>query len=82
MIDLKLSADEIKGLTEDEIEIAKARKLEILIMPFLRRNMQFFYAGGNLQGKAKAYRESMDEQILEQTIQNKNNNIPTVCKPL
>ena len=82
MIDLKLSADESKGLTEDEIEIAKARKLEILILPFLRRNMQFFYAGGNLQGKAKAYREPMDEQTLEETIQNKNNNIPTVCKPL
>lgn len=82
MIDLKLSKKEMKNLTEEEIEIAKARKLEILILPLLRRNMQFFYAGGNLQGKAKAYRQPIDEQALEQTIQNRNNNIPTVCKPL
>ncbi len=82
MIDLRLSEKEMKNLTEEEIEIAKARKLEILILPLLRRHMQFFYAGGNLQGKAKAYREPIDEQELEQTMHNRSNNIPTVCKPL
>ena len=82
MIKVELSKDEMKNLTEDEIEIAKARKLEILILPLLRRNMEFFYAGGNLQGKAKAYRQPLDEQMLNETIQNKKNNIPTVCKPL
>lgn len=82
MIDLNLSNKETKNLTEEEIEITKARKLEILILPALRRSMQFFYAGGNLKGKAKAYRQPLDEQELEQTIYNKNYNIATVCKPL
>ena len=82
MIDLKLSKKDIEGLTEEQIEIAKARKLEILVLPILRRNLQFFYAGGNLQGKAKSYRQPLDKQILEQTIKNGNENIATVCKPL
>lgn len=82
MIDLELSQEEMKNLTEEEIEIAKARKLELLVLPFLRRNMQFFYAGGNLQGKAKAYRTAMDKEELEQTIYSNDNNIPAVCKPL
>lgn len=81
MIDLKLSREEMKNIREEEIEIAKARKLEILILPFLRRHMQFFYAGGDLQGKAKAYRQPIEEQKLKQAMESKNN-IPIVCKPL
>ena len=82
MIALELNKDEMKNLTEEEIEIAKARKLEILILPILRRNLQFFYAGGDLKGKAKAYRQPLDKQMIEETIESKNKNIPTVCKPL
>ncbi len=82
MIELKLDKDEMKNLTEDEIEIAKARKLEILILPILRRNLDFFYAGGNLKGKAKAYRQPLDKETVEQAVESKSNNIPTVCKPL
>lgn len=82
MIKLTLSKKESENLTKDEIEIAKARKLEILILPFLRRNMQFFYAGGDLPGKAKAYNQPINEKELEETLLTKKNNIPTVCKPL
>lgn len=82
MINLKLSEKEKFGLREEEIEIAKARKLEILILPLLRRNMQFFYAGGDLQGKSKAYSQPINERDLKQAINNRSNNIPTVCKPL
>ncbi len=82
MIKLNLNENEIKNLTEDEIEIAKARKLEILILPILRRNLDFFYAGGNLKGKANAYRQPLDKNALEQAIRNRSDNIPTVCKPL
>ena len=48
MIKLELSDEEKKGLTEDECEIAMARKLEILLIPYLRRNIDFFYAGANI----------------------------------
>ncbi len=82
MIDLRLNGNESANLSEDEIEIAKARKLELQILPILRRNLQFFYAGGNLQGKAKAYSQPLDKQLLEDAITNKGSNIPTVCKPL
>ena len=57
MIKLDLNEKEKRNLTKEEIEIAKARKLEILILPILRRNMNFFYTGGNLKGKAAAYRK-------------------------
>ena len=52
MINLRLNNEESKNLSEEEIEIAMARKLEILILPYLRRNINFFYAGGDLKGKA------------------------------
>lgn len=80
MIKLELSKKE--NLTEDEIELAMARKLEILILPILRRNMDFFYAGGNLKGKANAYRNQTNKDITEQILRDKQGSIPTVCKPL
>lgn len=82
MIKLDLNKKEKKNLTEDEIELAMARKLEILILPILRRNMEFFYAGGNLKGKANAYRNLTDKTKIEQVLNEKRENIPTVCKPL
>lgn len=82
MIKLELSKKEKENLTEDEIEIAMARKLEILILPILRRNMDFFYAGGNLKGKANAYRNPTNKYITEQILRDKQGSIPTVCKPL
>ncbi len=83
MIDLKLTKTEMQGLTEDEKEIAMARKLEILILPILRRNMDFFYAGGNLKGKASAYRTPNDKKDLIETLKQRNGkSIATVCKPL
>ncbi len=82
MINLELSENERKNLSEDEIELAKARKLEILLIPIIRRNFQFFYAGGDLKGKAKAYRETLSKEKLESGLKSKNKNIATVCKPL
>ena len=82
MINLELSEKEMQNLTKEQIEIAKARKLEILILPILKRNIQFFYAGGNLQGKAKAYRNPLDKKAVEHAIEKQNTNIATVCKPL
>lgn len=82
MIKLNLNEEEKENLTEDEIELAMARKLEILILPILRRNMDFFYAGGNLKGKANAYRKPIDKIKIEQSLKGKKENIPTVCKPL
>lgn len=82
MINLELNDNEKAGLNEEQQEIAKARKLEILILPFLRRNINFFYAGGNLKGKAKAYREKINKNKFEEIIKTGNKNIATVCKPL
>lgn len=83
MINLSLTQNEQKNLSKDEIEIAMARKLEILMLPHLRRHISFFYAGGNLKGKAKAYREVMDKQKVEDIISQKTEEtISTVCKPL
>lgn len=82
MIKLNLNEKEKENLTEDEIELAMARKLEILILPILRRNMDFFYAGGNLKGKANAYRNPTNKTKIEQALNKKGENIPTVCKPL
>lgn len=82
MINLRLNNEESKQLSEEEIEIAMARKLEILILPYLRRNIKFFYAGGNLKGKAKAYRKELKQTELEKMIKEKSKNaISTVCKP-
>lgn len=83
MIDLSLTEKEKQGLTEDEIEIAMARKLEILLLPHLRRNIKFFYAGGNLKGKANAYREEHGKGEVENIITQINpETISTVCKPI
>ena len=81
MIELKLTDKEKQGLTEDEIELAMARKLEIMILPHLRRDARFFYAGGNLKGKAAAYRANQKTEELENAIK-KNKPMDTVCKPL
>lgn len=82
MIKLDLNEKEKRNLTEDEVEVAKARKLEVLILPILRRNMEFFYAGGNLKGKASAYRKPTSKDEIEQVLRDKKGNIATVCKPL
>ena len=82
MIKLDLNEKEKGNLTKEEIEIAKARKLEILMLPILRRNMEFFYAGGNLKGKASAYRNSTNKKAIEKVLRDKNGSIATVCKPL
>ena len=81
MINFNLTTEERAGLTVDEQEIAMARKLEMMILPHLRRNMKFFYAGGNLKGKADAYRASMDENELQNAMQSQKS-IEAVCKPL
>lgn len=82
MINLELSAKEKDKLTNEEMEIAKARKLELLILPHLRRNINFFYAGGNIPNKARAYNEEMNREILEETIKERKKSISVVCKPL
>lgn len=81
MINFSLTTEERAGLTVDEQEIAMARKLEIMILPHLRRNMKFFYAGGNLKEKADAYRTAMDEQELQNAMKTQKS-IEAVCKPL
>ena len=82
MIKLDLSAEESKLLTNDEIEITKARKLEFLILPHLRRNINFFYAGANIPKKAKAYSQPVNEKELTDAISGKTSSLPVVCKPL
>ena len=81
MIKLNLTAKEKDGLNSDEQEIALARKLEIMILPHLRRNMKFFYAGGDLKGKAQAYRTAIDVNELQNVMQTQKS-IEAVCKPL
>lgn len=82
MIKLDLSEKEKQKLTDDEIEIAKARKLEILILPYLKRNINFFYAGANIPKKAKAYHKPLDAKDLEETLEKRKEAIATVCMPL
>lgn len=83
MISLELNSKERENLRKEEFEIAMARKLEILILPYLRRNLHFFYAGGNLKGKAKAYKMKQNKVDLERIINEGNTEkISTVCKPL
>ena len=82
MIKLDLSKKEMENLTQDEIELAKARKLEILILPYLKRNIKFFYAGGNLTQKREAYRTELNKKELEERMKNKGNSISTACRPL
>lgn len=83
MINLQLNNKESKNLSEDEIEVAMARKLEVLLLPILRRNIEFFYAGGNLQRKANAYGRQLEGEKIEEAIRGKKQkSIATVCKPL
>lgn len=82
MIDLKLSKNEQEGLTEDECILAKARKLELLTLPHLRRNIDFFYAGGNLEKKSKAYHKEIEREAFKESLKVKNTVTSTVCKPL
>ncbi len=82
MIRVELSEKEKKGLTDDEQELAIARKLEVEMLPLLRRNINFFYAGANIPKKAKAYNQPMNSEELERTISEKNETISVVCKPL
>lgn len=82
MIKIELSDKEKDGLTQDEMKIATARKLEILILPHLRRNINFFYAGANFPKKAKAYHNAVTEEQIQDTISKKDSRISVVCKPL
>lgn len=82
MIKIELSDKEKNGLTQDEREIAIARKLEILILPYLRRNINFFYAGANFPKKAKAYHNEVTEEQIQDTISKRKSRISVVCKPL
>lgn len=81
MIDLRLTVQEKEGLTEDEIELAMARKFEAMLLPHLRRDIAFFYAGGNLKGKSKAYNAEITKEEIEDLIAS-DAKLPTVCKPL
>lgn len=82
MIKIELSDKEEKGLTQDEMEIAIARKLEILSLPHLRRNINFFYAGANIPKKAQAYHQELKKEEIKDVIVGKTSRIPVVCKPL
>ena len=84
MIDIRLTKNEEENLKNKEnIEIAMARKLEIMLLPYFRRHIRFFYAGGNLKGKARAYRKKCDENEVENIINsNSKKRISTVCKSL
>lgn len=82
MIKLELSDTEKEGLSNEEIEIAKARKLELQILPLLRRNINFFYAGANFPKKSKAYNRPINEKEIDNAISGKQQAISVVCKPL
>lgn len=82
MIKVELSEKEKQGLNEEEQELAIARKLEIEMLPLLRRNINFFYAGANIPKKAQAYNQPMKEEELQQAISKKSKAISVVCKPL
>ena len=82
MIKVELTEKEKEGLTEDEMELAIARKLELMILPHIKRNINFFYAGANIPKKSRAYKQKVNEDELEQAIQGKRNPIPTSCRRL
>lgn len=82
MIKVELSEKEKQGLNEEEQEIAIARKLEVEMLPLLRRNINFFYAGANIPKKAQAYNKPMNEEELKRAISEKSKAISVVCKPL
>ena len=82
MIKIELTEQEKEGLTEDEIEIALARKLEMVVLPHIKRNINFFYAGANIPVKSKAYNQRVNETELKQAIEGKKEAIPTSCRRL
>lgn len=82
MIKIELSDKEMNGLTQEEKEIALARKLEMLILPHLRRNINFFYAGANFPKKASAYHNAVTEEQIQESILKNTSKISAVCKPL
>ena len=82
MIKLDLSTKECYNLTKDETEIAMARKLEFLILPHLRRNINFFYAGANIPKKSEAYNQPISENELTRAVSRESSTLPVVCKPL
>lgn len=82
MINIELTDKEKQGLTQEEIEIAKARKLELLILPILRRNINFFYAGANIPKKANAYNAPLNLVKVESALKNGHKKVNAVCKPL
>ena len=82
MIKIELSENERQELTNDEIEIAIARKLEIILLPILRRNINFFYAGANIPKKAEAYEKEVTIEDIEERLEKKGQTIDAVCKPL
>ena len=81
MLDLTLTSLEMQGLNKDEVELAMARKLEIMLLPHLRRDIAFFYAGGNLKGKSMAYNHRHTKEEIER-LTFSNETLPIVCKPL
>lgn len=82
MIKVELSEKEKQGLNEEEQELAIARKLEVEMLPLLRRNINFFYAGANIPKKAQAYNQPMNEEEIKRAISEKSKAISVVCKPL
>lgn len=82
MVKIELSDKEKEGLSQDEIELAIARKLEILMLPHLRRNINFFYAGANFPKKAQAYHNELSQEEVDDVMAGKMSRVSVVCKPL
>lgn len=82
MIKIELSEKEKNELTPEEQEMAIVRKLEITMLPLLRRNINFFYAGANIPKKSLAYNTPMSKEDVEKSLKEKSAVIAAVCKPL
>ena len=82
MIKIELSDKERNGLSQDEIELAIARKIEVLMLPHLRRNINFFYAGANFPKKAQAYHNELIQQEVANVMDGNISKVSVVCKPL
>lgn len=70
MINLKLSAKEKEGLTDDMKELAMVRKLQLMTAPYLKRNSKFFLEGSNVPQKAKAYNTPLSKEKFEEDLKN------------
>lgn len=81
-IKIELTKEECKGLENDEIELAIARKLELLIIPHIRRNLDFFYGGANIPKKSRAYHHNISGEELEKALRGERQAVPTSCKKL